>query len=204
MTDLGGRRPPAPAAVHLQRGTACRRTTRATGPTTSRSRRSPAARPHRGGAQPAVLVGCGDLTPAGAALSVSGWGGPPTARPPELRAVACSPSLTATRTASRTTRRTSTARRCSARSRPGKDSCSGDSGGPLTPSDGTLIGLVSWGLRTRARARTGRPGVYTELAEPVDRRRSSATSRRPRRLEYTPRRPRRRPRSPARRRPASR
>ena len=48
---------------------------------------------------------------------------------------------------------------------PGKDSCSGDSGGPLNLLDGTLIGLVSWGPQTMC-GPDGSPGVYTELAEP--------------------------------------
>ena len=48
----------------------------------------------------------------------------------------------------------------------GKDSCSGDSGGPLTRADSTLVGLVSWGPQDCASS-DGAPGVYTELAEPT-------------------------------------
>lgn len=42
----------------------------------------------------------------------------------------------------------------------GKDSCSGDSGGPFVV-DGKLAGLVSWG---RGCAEAGYPGVYTNVA----------------------------------------
>ena len=50
----------------------------------------------------------------------------------------------------------------------GKDSCRGDSGGPLIlKRDGRsqLIGLVSWGWRC---ARPRSPGVYTRVSEYVD------------------------------------
>lgn len=48
---------------------------------------------------------------------------------------------------------------------PGRDSCNGDSGGPLTEIDGRLIGIVSWGPEDCADP-SGAPGVYTELADP--------------------------------------
>jgi len=45
----------------------------------------------------------------------------------------------------------------------GKDSCNGDSGGPIiNTSTGVLLGAVSWGYGC---AEAGNPGVYTNLAD---------------------------------------
>ena len=43
----------------------------------------------------------------------------------------------------------------------GKGPCHGDSGGPLV-SNGTLVGVVSWGFEC---AREGYPGVYSDVAK---------------------------------------
>ncbi len=51
----------------------------------------------------------------------------------------------------------------------GKDSCNGDSGGPLTRAQGTggrvLVGLVSWG---KGCAQPGQPGTYTDVSAYLD------------------------------------
>lgn len=46
----------------------------------------------------------------------------------------------------------------------GKDSCSGDSGGPIVNSAGVLVGLVSWG---QGCAEAGFAGVYNRLGNYV-------------------------------------
>lgn len=58
---------------------------------------------------------------------------------------------------------------CAGSSVPGKDSCNGDSGGPLTRAQGPeqgpagrrLVGLVSWGAGCGV---AGVPGIYTDVA----------------------------------------
>ncbi|CAI6101063.1 unnamed protein product [Clonostachys chloroleuca] len=54
---------------------------------------------------------------------------------------------------------------CAGLQQGGKDACSGDSGGPVLTEDGTLAGVVSWGVGC---ARAGYPGVYTRLANYID------------------------------------
>ncbi|CAI6094781.1 unnamed protein product [Clonostachys chloroleuca] len=47
----------------------------------------------------------------------------------------------------------------------GEYACSGDSGGPIVNSSGTLLGVVSWG---NGCARKGNAGVYTRASSFVD------------------------------------
>jgi len=47
----------------------------------------------------------------------------------------------------------------------GRDACKGDSGSGAVDESGALVGLVSWGY---ACARTGFPGVYTQVGNYVD------------------------------------
>jgi trypsin len=42
----------------------------------------------------------------------------------------------------------------------GKDSCTGDLGGPLIDSDGRLVGITSWGAGC---GKNEFPGVYTRI-----------------------------------------
>ncbi|KAL7798431.1 trypsin-like serine protease [Trichoderma ceciliae] len=49
---------------------------------------------------------------------------------------------------------------CAGLAQGGKDSCSGDSGGPIVDASGTLQGVVSWG---QGCAEAGFAGVYTRL-----------------------------------------
>jgi len=117
-------------------------------------------------AQPAALVPSGQLTPAGTTVRVSGWGA--TAQnPDEYPFVLQSVDLLTVSDESCATDYgpdlDPATMLCAGA--PGKDSCSGDSGGPLALTDGTAIGLVSWGPDPCADP-GGAPGVYTELAEP--------------------------------------
>lgn len=50
---------------------------------------------------------------------------------------------------------------CAGYANGGKDACQGDSGGPLT-DNGTVVGLVSWGVDC---ALAGYPGVYAHIGD---------------------------------------
>ena len=57
---------------------------------------------------------------------------------------------------------------CAGSSQPGKDACTGDSGGPVTRAQGAervLVGLVSWGTGC---ALPGIPGIYTKVGDYLD------------------------------------
>jgi hypothetical protein len=113
--------------------------------------------------QPAVLTPAGAATPAGTPLTVSGWGvtefGQVSAA---LRAVDIAAVSDAACSLQYDVDFDPGTMLCAIG--PGKDACFGDSGGPLTREDRTLVGLVSWGPQTCG-GQDG-PGVYTELAEP--------------------------------------
>lgn len=118
--------------------------------------------------QPAALVGADQRTPPGTTVRVSGWGltetDPEPVFPDILQAVdllTVSDQSCATRWGSRLDFATML---CAVA--PGKDSCDGDSGGPLSLTDGTLVGLVSFGANKCADA-NATPGIYTELADPA-------------------------------------
>ena len=118
------------------------------------------------GVRPAVLVGAGQLTPPGTALRVSGWGDTTGGGdyPEALHAADLFAVSDADCQATYGSDLDPTTMLCAIA--PGKDSCAGDSGGPLTLTDGTLIGLVSWGPDPCADP-SGDAGVYTELAQPT-------------------------------------
>ncbi len=114
------------------------------------------------GVRPAVITAPGDLTPVGVRARVSGYGKTPfsttTLHAADLLTVsdpACA-AFTVLGALDAATELCAIA--------PGRDSCFGDSGGPLTLEDETLIGLVSGGAVTCADP-SGAPGVYTELAQ---------------------------------------
>lgn len=117
------------------------------------------------GARAAVLAAPGDRTAPGTAVRVSGWGST-EALPggsPELRAAGLLAVSDAQCGAFYPADLDPDTMLCAIA--PGRDSCNGDSGGPLTETDGRLIGVVSWGPEGCADP-SGAPGVYTELADP--------------------------------------
>jgi secreted trypsin-like serine protease len=57
---------------------------------------------------------------------------------------------------------------CAGSNQPGKDACTGDSGGPMTRAQGNervLVGLVSWG---KGCALKDTPGIYTNVSDYLD------------------------------------
>jgi hypothetical protein len=102
---------------------------------------------------------------AGAPLLVSGWGDASNGQgfyPNQLRAVIVHAVTDTTCTASYGPALITDLMLCAGEPAGGKDSCSGDSGGPIV-NEGTnvLVGIVSFGYQC---ALTGYPGIYTEVA----------------------------------------
>ncbi|KAF2635171.1 trypsin [Massarina eburnea CBS 473.64] len=50
---------------------------------------------------------------------------------------------------------------CAGEKAGGKDSCEGDSGGPIVDADGVIVGVTSWGWGC---AKAGYPGVYSRVS----------------------------------------
>ena len=114
--------------------------------------------------EPVALVPSAQLTPAGTPATVSGYGKTEAGNPsPRLRSAGLFVVDDADCQGFYPSDLDRPTMLCAFA--PGRDSCNGDSGGPLTVDDGTLIGLVSWGPEPCADP-GGAPGVYTELAEP--------------------------------------
>ncbi len=116
--------------------------------------------------KPVVLTGSAvtDVVPPGTLLTVSGWGytNPSGGETDLLQAVQVK-AVSDAACAGFFAPGEITAATMLCAGDVGRDSCSGDSGGPLTREDATLVGLVSFGPFPCADA-DGAPGVYTELA----------------------------------------
>jgi Trypsin len=115
----------------------------------------------------AVELGAG-TTPAGAAVTVSGWGDASNGDglyPNQLRAVTVHAVSDASCASSYGATLVPALMLCAGEPAGGKDSCAGDSGGPLVET-GTnlLVGVVSFGYQC---AVAGFPGVYAEIAAPA-------------------------------------
>ncbi|PVH72381.1 putative trypsin [Cadophora sp. DSE1049] len=114
----------------------------------------------------AVLPAQGSDPASGVSTTVSGWGltsESGTTLPSSLRFVSVPVVSRATCRAQYGTSAITDNMFCAAAS--GKDSCSGDSGGPITiTSTGVLAGTVSWG---QGCAQAGYAGVYTRIGNYV-------------------------------------
>ncbi|TVY33961.1 Trypsin [Lachnellula occidentalis] len=106
----------------------------------------------------ATLPAQGEDPATGSTLTVAGWGTTSesaSSLPAALRKVSVP----------NTAPRTSANMFCAGLTAGGKDSCSGDSGGPIVDSSDVLVGLVSWG---QGCAEAGFAGVYNRLGNYVD------------------------------------
>ncbi|KAG8166276.1 hypothetical protein KVR01_004828 [Diaporthe batatas] len=116
----------------------------------------------------ATLPAQGNDPASGTQLTVAGWGflsETSTAPPATLRKVTVPVISRATCQSQYGTSAITTNMFCAGLTAGGKDSCSGDSGGPIVDSSKTLLGLVSWG---QGCAEPNFAGVYTRVGQFVD------------------------------------
>ncbi|EHK98516.1 putative Trypsin [Glarea lozoyensis 74030] len=116
----------------------------------------------------ATLPAQGSDPAAGTSTTTAGWGTTSensNSLPASLRYVSVPVISRSSCQASYGTSSVTTNMFCAGLAAGGKDSCSGDSGGPIiNTSTGVLIGVVSWG---QGCAEAGFPGVYTRLGNYV-------------------------------------
>ncbi|TVY31787.1 Trypsin [Lachnellula subtilissima] len=116
----------------------------------------------------ATLPAQGEDPATGSTLTVAGWGTTSesaSSLPAALRKVNVPVISRASCQAEYSTADVTTNVFCAGLAAGGKDSCSGDSGGPIIDSTGVLVGLVSWG---QGCAEAGYAGVYNRLGNYVD------------------------------------
>ena len=117
----------------------------------------------------AKLPAQGSDPASGTTLTVAGWGVTSEnsqSIPSSLRKVSVPVIARATCAADYTGYDITNNMFCAGYANGGKDSCSGDSGGPIIEaSTGTLVGTVSWGVGC---AEAGKPGVYARLGNYVN------------------------------------
>ncbi|CAG9953285.1 unnamed protein product [Clonostachys rosea f. rosea IK726] len=116
----------------------------------------------------AALPAQGSDPSAGTSVTVAGWGlttETGTSVVSALRKVTVSVVSRATCRSQYGTSSISDVMWCAGATAGGKDACSGDSGGPIVKSSGTLLGIVSW---VNGCARKGYAGVYTRVGSFID------------------------------------
>ncbi|XP_065510663.1 kallikrein-14-like [Caloenas nicobarica] len=108
----------------------------------------------------------GACAPAGATCLVSGWGTVTTPQVTLPRHLICAYVTVVSEAECRRAypQRVTPQMLCAGVGNKRTDACQGDSGGPLS-CNGTLQGIVSWGLQTCALP--GHPGVYTRVCDYV-------------------------------------
>ncbi|CAI6069639.1 unnamed protein product [Clonostachys chloroleuca] len=113
----------------------------------------------------AKLAAQGSDPSAGTTMTVAGWGltsETGTTLPTTLRKVSVPVVSRSSCQADYGSGAITDAMWCAGFTSGGKDSCSGDSGGPIVDSSGTLTGVVSWG---NGCAQADYPGVYTRIGK---------------------------------------